>query len=65
MTKYYEDEPAAKPIFLSLYIRGPSYDVQIDKQGVYKMTDDIKNGKPTWKNNETGYWIFFHCKIEI
>ena len=50
---------------MSLYSRGPSYDVQIDKLGVYKMTDDIKNGKPTWKNNQSGHWIFFHGKIEI
>ena len=48
--------------YLSVYSRGPAYDVQIDKLGVYKRTNETKNGKPTWRNNQTGHSIFYHGK---
>ena len=48
--------------YLSVYSSGPAYDVQIDKLGVYKKTNETKNGKPTWKNNQTGHSIFYHGK---
>ena len=48
--------------YLSVYSRGPAYDVQIYKLGVYKKTNETKNGKPTWRNNQTGHSIFFNGK---
>ena len=48
------------PTSLSVYSRGPAFDVQIDKLGVYKITDETKNGKPTWRNNQTGISVYFH-----
>ena len=47
---------------LSVYSRGPAYDVQIVNLGVYKRTNETKNGKPTWRNNQTGISIFYHGK---
>ena len=51
---------AAGPRFLSVYSRGPSRDVQLDLLGVYTMTNDTKNEKPTWRNNVTDLSIYFH-----
>ena len=48
--------------YLSVYSRGPAYDVQIDKLGVYKRTNETKNGKSTWRINQTGHSIFFNGK---
>ena len=48
--------------YLSVYSRGPAYDIQIYKLGVYKRTNETKNGKPTWRNNQTGHSIFYHGK---
>ena len=48
---------------LTVYSSGPAYDVQIYKLGVYKKTDEIKNGKSTWRNNQTGISIYYHGKI--
>ena len=46
--------------YLSVYSRGPAHDFQIDKLGVYKRTNETKNGKPTWRKNQTGHSIFYH-----
>ena len=48
------------PRFLSVYSRGPSRDVQLDLLGVYMMTNDTKNEKPTWRNNDSYHSIYFH-----
>ena len=48
---------------LSVYSRGPASFIQIDKLGVYKKTNETMNGKPTWRNNQTGHSIFYHGEI--
>ena len=57
--KIFQGKPAG-PRFLSVYSRGPSRDVQWHLLGVYTMTNDTKNGKPTWRNNNTYQSIYFH-----
>ena len=56
---------AAGPRFLSVYSRGPSRDVQLDLLGVYTITNDTKNGKPTWRNNVTDLSIYFHGENDM
>ena len=58
--RYYVLTDPSNSTFLSVYSRGPAHDVQIDKLGVYMKTHETKNGKPTWRNNQTGHSIFFH-----
>ena len=41
---------------------GAADEFQFDKQGVYKITDKTKNGKPTWRN-ERGLFIFYNGKF--
>ena len=41
---------------------GAADEFQFDKQGVYKITNETKNGKPTWRN-ERGLFIFYNGKF--
>ena len=59
LTKIFQVK-ALGPRFLSVYSRGPSRDVQLDLLGVYTMTNDTKNEKPTWRNNDSYHSIYFH-----
>ena len=59
LTKIFQVK-ALGPRFLSVYSRGPSHDVQSHLLGVYTMTNDTKNEKPTWRNNVTDLSIYFH-----
>ena len=59
---YIFSESSDVPVYLSVYSTGAARDVQIDKLGVYKITNYTKNGKPTWRNNQTEYSVYYHGK---
>ena len=53
-----------------MFSRGEAYDAQLDKLGVYRLTDQTHNGKPTWRNNHSDpfsrpQFIFYHGREEI
>ena len=64
-----EGEPPSEG-FLSVISKGGAYDFQVDKLGVYRLTDETHNGKPTWRYNHSDpfsrpHFIFYHGRVEI